>query len=259
MNLKNSKVIYKLRRANKNDVKKLYSDYFTRLQDGINFYVEKRILASQSFLIIDDVVLGIFSVDTEGCLTGFYIINNYIEKYSDALDYVLEEKHIEKIYLTTKDHLFLNEIEKRKYSKEIHSFNFIYTDSCNTDFQMELIPKEEVNTLLPIFGEFLEYNSVNLMKTDLYIYKNDHTYVCLGFYEKYKLINRASVAMIVNPQYRKQGYGTKTLQFLACLLQAKNIPIYSRCWVGNITSKKTLLKAGYQISSETIYVYINKK
>lgn len=244
----------KLVKANDFEMKNLYQMYFFELIDGVNGYLERRILESQSFLIVDEQVVGICSIDEENWLTGFYIRKEFHEKYETYFNLVMTLKKIKNIYMTSKDAKLFKVVQKRDYFSEIHSYNFKYENPFPIDFKMELVPQEETDKLLSVFSDFLEYNDVDLNHIDLYLHSIGEEMIALGFYIPFKIINRACVAMIVNPEYRNQGYGVKTLQFLGNLLDAKGIPINARCWVKNELSKATLLRAGYEITSETLKI-----
>lgn len=247
----------KLLQCAKEDTFKYYKEYFNELEDGINFYVEKRILESTSYLIrFKEQIIGIVSIEKESWITGFYIFRQHRASYFEILDTIIEENHIQHIYMTDKDKVLVEYIKSNSYPSEIHAYNFSYSRENTIDFEMELLPNSDIPALVKTYGEFLEYNNVNLEETEFYVFRKNCKLICLGFYEQYQIINRASVAMIVHPDYRKQGYGAKILQFLAQQLQSKNIPINARCWVKNKASRMTLLRAGYVISSHTINVHI---
>ena len=244
----------KIVNAKQKQIEEYYKQYFQEIPRGINGYLEKRILSSSSFLIVDGDIVGIFSVDDDLFLTGFYLIATERERYSELLSFVIEKKGIKSIYMSTEDKKLLKEINRRDYIIETHTYNFSFDIECISNFDMVLVSVEEVEDLIPYFGEFLEYNNVDPYTKKMYIHVEGGEPICLGFYEKYKLINGACVAMIVNPKYLNQGYGTKTLQFLISHLQKGNINVTARCWVQNIASKKTILRAGFTQTSEVIKV-----
>lgn len=231
----------------------LYRDYIQLLGYGIDGYVERLIRQSDTYLIED---LGFFSV-YEQTLVGLHFFDQDVQTYKKYLDAILSEFDIDTILFPSNDKVLMTLYSS--YDVLDQAYNYLYPNPVKTDFKMKVATASDKEGIYDVFGAFLNYNEVPYDDTIIYYHKENDDFVSLGFYEKYLIDNRACVAMIVNEQYRKKGYGTKTLHFLVQELQQKNIKVNARCYVLNHASRKTLLKAGFIDSNKLLKIELKKQ
>ena len=230
----------------------LYKNYIQLLGYGIDGYLERLILQSDTFLIED---LGFFSIN-ENTLVGFHLYEGNPDLYKQFIKDIIDDYQVEKILFPSNDDVLVKALSD--YDIKDQAYNFIYPNTCESDFEMILATKQDKESILNTFGEFLEYNEIVYEENELFYYKEDDI-VCLGLFEQYTIDNRACVAMIVNEKYRKKDYGTKTLKFLVKELQHRNIKVNARCYVLNEASKRTLEKAGFIHSNTLLKIDIKKQ
>ncbi len=250
----------RLRKVDRNEAISLFRLYLDELVYGIDGYYERRIINAECFMIEDDDVLGICAIDGEW-LTGLYIFATHRNKYHEIFSFVLRQG-IKKILMTTKDDLLMHEIKQRGYMTEQQAYNFIYREKCTTDFQMQPATINDHDRINELFIDFITQGEIKLKENELFVFYNDTgELVSMGVIDPYIMKpSKACVGMAVNEKYRRQGYGVKTLQFLVKYLQSKNMEINARCWYKNTASRKTLLKAGFELTNELIRIeYVKEK
>ena len=237
-------------KATKEQIFHLYRQYIEELVVGIDRYQEQWILRSDSYLIQDQGIKCIYSIDSEGWLTGLYVLPDFSSEYNNIFQYVISLPEVKNIVYSTMDTNFELAISKENLNEIKQTYDFILSKKIKTDFMMSQATEKDYYEIQLHFGDFLEYNNTNIYTQLLYIHRNSsNEIVCLGYYEMFTLVNKAGLAMIVKESERRKGYGTKTLRFLSSLLQQKGINIHARCWYENGNSKSTIIKAGFELTN----------
>lgn len=241
--------------SNYDYISKYLKDYAKMLEYGIDGYYERRINNSNFYILYDLDIVGIVCVDNDKYLTCFYIFDEYLDNYLDYFLYSMNYLDINNILFTSKDEVLYGLLKSLNYEILDQSYNFIYPNKVDIEFDMILMNKENKHQVLELFEDFLVYNNVDIDNTKIYLHYDGNTLVSLGLYEYIKLYeNKACIAMIVNPEYRLKGYGYKTIQYLVSVLQSKGITPNARCYYKNIASKNTLIKAGFVLSNKLLKI-----
>lgn len=227
-----------------------YIDYYNEINGGIDGYYEKTILEANIYEIIDEVAIGCFSIHEERGLTSLYVYPMFKGRYKEIFDYVLKLQLFNNILFTSNDSMFLSEIENEKLDYAVQAYNFISDKTVISELKMQETKSDDNLCVLETFGDFVSYNNMNLDNTKSFLYKIDGDIVCFGALEPLRLNSkRFCISMIVNENYRRKGFGTKTVEFLISHLQSANLEVNARCYVLNDTSRKTLIKSGLTISN----------
>jgi len=236
----------------------IYKEYYNRFKQGIDGYYEKIILNGDHYNLVDEVTVGIVSIN-ENQLTGFYIFDNGSPKYSEYFTYVLNQDIIKRIMFSTIDKRLYKEIQDRKLKIEFQAYNFIFNSEINTKFRMEFASKDQLKFIEDNFLDFIENSigssiesfSKKIEKSEIFIgYDSNDNPISMGVIEQ-MLLNPSKycLGMIVLENQRRKCYGIKTLQYLIKYLKDNNREVNARCWYYNEASKKTLLKAGFKVSN----------
>ena len=235
-----------------------YKKYYKKFNYGIDGYYEKMILNSEHYLLLDRGTVGIVSI-CEKQLTGFYIFDDNKIKYIEYLSFVLNQDTVKRILFSTIDAMLFQEITDRNLKIEYQAYNFVIKTQVNTNFRMEVATTNQLGFLIRNFIDFIE-NSMGcstgdfnrkLANSEIFIgYDINDNPVSMGILDQMVLNpNRYCIGMVVLDKHRRKGYGTKTLQFLINYLQNDSKEVNARCWYYNEASKKTLLKAGFEVSN----------
>lgn len=227
-----------------------FKDYYNSIQGGIDGYYEKTIVNSNHYVLMCEDIIGYFTVHTERGLTSLIVLDEFIGLYEEIFRYVTSLDIVDKILFTENDELFLKYIQKYNFDYEIQAYNFEVNKKITSHFQMDKVDNAIIEEVLLLFGEFIQYNNMDLKQIDSFHYKEDNDVISFGALEPMLLNeNRYCISMIVNEKYRQLGYGSKTIQFLINYLQSNNKEVNARCYVKNEVSKRTLLKSGMTISN----------
>ena len=248
----------KLQRISYIEALSLYKEYYNQFCIGIDGYYEKRILNGDHYELIDDVSVGVVSINEEQ-LTGFYIFSNGRAKYSDYFEYILNHEFVKRVLFSTIDTRHYKEVLDRNLEIEYQAYNFVFNSQVESDFHMELASKEQLGFIKENFLDFIEESigcsieefTLKIDNSEVFIgYDTDGTPVSMGVLEQMILNpDKYCLGMIVLENYRRRGFGVKTLQFLINYLQTHNKEVNARCWYYNEASMKTLLRTGFEISN----------
>ncbi len=230
-----------------------YLHHYQNLRGGIDGYYERTIVNATIFEVIDEKPIACFSVHKERGLTSLVVYPKYRNRYSIIFDYVIDLPLFEHVLFTEKDLLFVESIKRRGFEYQIQALNFEVKNEIESTFVMNKTTSNDYQVLQNKYGDFINYNNMKLDKITSFYYRDNDNIVCFGALEPLILNkNRYCLSMIVSEEYRKQGYGSKTIQFLISYLHKQGKEANARCYVLNEVSKKTLLRSGMEMSN---YLY----
>lgn len=233
-----------------------YKQFYETIGGGIDGYYEKVILEADVYEIVEESSLGCFTVHRTRGLTSLIVYPEYKHRYDEIFSYVVSLPLIRAILFTGNDLDFMNCIEKHKIDYEVQSLNFTVDDSITSTLKMVAVQKENHQQIESQFGEFLDYNGIDLNTIKAFYYKQNDIYICFGAVEPLNLNeNRYCLSMIVNESFRRKNYGTETIKFLIQYLQERHLEANARCYVKNEVSRTTLIKSGMKFSN---YLYKSK-
>ena len=224
--------------------------YYKSISGGIDGYYEKTIINADVYIVKDVKIMAYFSVHSERGLTSLIVIHEFQHKYDEIFEFVMKSNLFNNILFTGKDKMFFESVKKHKLKYKVQAYNFESSMNMNTSFKMKKVNNENINLVIDQFSEFIQYNQMDINEIESFLFEDNGNIICFGALEPMVINeNRYAISMIVNEQFRGQGYGTKVVQFLVQYVQQKGKEINARCYVLNEVSKKTLLRSGLTISN----------
>lgn len=229
----------------------LYQDYYKQINGGIDGYYEKTILDGDLFEVFESDVIAYFTIHEDRGLTSILVLNKYQIIYQIIFDFIIDLPLFENMLFTENDKSFLKNIERLGIKYEVQSYNFADKEEIFSSLKMKRVGSCDEERIKQVFGNFIEYNRINLKETESYYFEENNQIISFGGFESMILNNkRYSIFMIVNEQFYEKGFGTETVKFLVELIQSRNYECNARCYVNNIASKKTLLRSGLTLSNK---------
>jgi len=222
-----------------------YKLFYKNIGGGIDGYYEKVIVEADVYEIKKGSSLGCFTIHETRGLTSLIVYPKFKHMYDEIFNYVIALPMVHTVLFTETDKDFMDCVIKHKFKYEVQSLNFLIDKRIVSDLEMVSVLQENHQELRSEFGDFIDYNEIDLTKTQAFYYKENGIYICFGALEPMILSeNRFCISMIVNEAYRNQQYGTKTIEFLIHYLQKHHCEANARCYVENEVSRKTLIKSG---------------
>ncbi len=232
-----------------------YRLFYKKISGGIDGYYEKTILEGDCYEVYEENTLAYFTLHKERGLTSLVVLEDYETRYTELFNFVLGLNVFDKMMFTENDLSFLSEVQKRGFLIETQSYNFEVNKEVKSEIQMTPTTTSELEALHETFGEFIKYNEMNLRNmASFYLMENDDLIAFGGLESLILNENRFCISMIVNEQYRGQGYGSEVVRYLIEFLQLNLLEVNARCYVKNEASKRTLLRAGMVISNTLLKV-----
>lgn len=232
-----------------------YKAYYQSISGGIDGYYEKTILDADCYEVVEEKTLCYFTVHEERGLTSFIVKDDYGERYSEIFDYVLGLNVFSSILFSSKDKSLLEEIEKRGFIVEVQAYNFECIEEVESSIPMMPTTPNEYELIRREFGEFVEYNNMQLNEMVSFYWIENEEIIAFGGLEPLRLSNeRFCISMIVNEKHRGKGFGSEVVKYLIEFLQLNGLHANARCYVLNEASRKTLLKSGMKISNKLLKV-----
>jgi GNAT superfamily N-acetyltransferase len=104
---------------------------------------------------------------------------------------------------------------------------------------------EDLQQIQQVCGDFLDQYERRIASGELFTYYRDALLLGIGVVEKSKMFKGlASIGMLTNEAYRKQGIGKFIILQLRKWCDEQGIKPVSGCWYYNEASKRTLESAG---------------
>lgn len=185
----------------------------------------------------------------------FHLEKCYIAQKETIFRKVAKELGIKGAYCKSFDHLFLSVCVQ--FFKKISVDGILFRDHLNTPWKKELRPEisvrrgiaEDLDAIFAINDGFFENREeveFYLKEGNLVLFEKGSELVGCGLYQR--VIARKDdfdVGMLVNPCFRRQGYGSYMVSYLRMLcIEHKYRPICG-CGYENIASRKCLENAGF--------------
>lgn len=232
----------------------IYTNFYNEIGGGIDGYYEKTIINGSCYKVVDEEVIAYFTIYPERGLTSLVVLDEFKERYTEVFEYVLSTKLFDKILFSENDTLLNDEVKNKGYLKEVQSYNFDVSEEVESELSMMPTTPDEVEMIIEQFGEFINYNGMNLYEIPTFYYY-DEELIAFGGLEQLKLNqDRFCLSMIVNEKYRGQGIGSEVVKYLIEFLQLNGLQANARCYVLNEASRHTLLKSGMYISNKLFKV-----
>lgn len=235
----------------------VFEEYYSSISGGIDGYYEQVILNADSYEVVEEDQLAVFTINEDRGLTSLIVKEKYNNIYDEIFLYVVNLSVVNNMMFSDKDKKYLDAMNRYNIPYYLQSYNFGVSENIDSLLYMKKTSPTDIGEILSSFGDFIRYNNMDLADIESFYYKENDKMICFGAIEELKLVkNIYCISMIVNEEYRRKGYGTETIKFLISYLQKNGNDVNARCYFKNESSKKTLLRSGMVITNR---VYVGKR
>lgn len=233
------------------EIKEFMDNYVSSLRSPIDSFMEGYIVKSQFYKIkLDEKIVGYFAIYKNDLLTQFYLTDDCKHLAQDVFFLIKRFDKIKAALFQTSDEFFLTLAMDSYKNLELKGYVFqdakrSVTSRKHSNFSMELVQTKDIENMDKECKEF--FDDIDVDVTDERIYKalKDDEIVGYGFVEKGNIMNNyASIGMIVNENYRHQGFGRSVILALKDIVYEKGMIPIAGCEYFNHNSKKTLESSG---------------
>ncbi len=233
------------------EVQHLIEEYILELSSPIDSFLEEHIQASAFYMIKDgSQAVGYYAIHNNELLTQFYIRRSSQMQSQWMFNHVIEHHACKSLFVPTCDELFLSLAIDKDFiiSKQAYFFQESHVDIPEIildDDQFRIANMDDLAQIQQISGEFLDQYERRIANGELFTYYRGNVLHGIGVIEKSKMFNdHASIGMLTNEAYRKQGIGKSIILLLRKWCRQQGIKPISGCWYYNEASKRTLESAG---------------
>lgn len=247
------------------EVQHLIHDYTHTLSSPFDSFLEEHILASDFYVIRDEIrEIGYCAIHDGQLLTQFYIQPSHVKDAQTLFSQVIEQLSVKSLFVPTCDELFLSLVLDKDF--QITKQAYFFQDSNlkipeNESFKDDIFAPATLNDLLPIqqmCGDFLDHYEKRIVDGELFTYYRGAALLGIGVLEKSKLLyEMASIGMFTNEAYRKQGIGKNIILKLKKWCYNHDLSPICGCWYYNEASKRTLESAGMMTRTRLLNIKAN--
>ncbi|MCX7749042.1 MAG: GNAT family N-acetyltransferase [Clostridia bacterium] len=242
---------------NVNEKSELRKKYLDSLIEPQEYFLEQfmKDAAIYKFLYNHELA-GYCIINEENTILEFYLEKEYIAKKEVIFRHVIKELAIQSAYCKSFDHLFLNICMQYFQFHCIHGFLFRdYSDSCYKeknaihDIHARKCLASDVADILSINDGFfsgkdeIEHYVDN---NNLILFEKNGSLIGCGLYQR--VIDDKDdfdIGMLVDPKFRKLGYGSYILNYMKELCIKSNFRPICGCGFENAASRKCIENAGF--------------
>lgn len=237
-------VIEALRRQHLND-----------LYEAQELYLELKVQTANVYQIhYEQQPIGYIIIDQDHTALEFYVINPYQTRSDIIFAEIVKTYGITKALCQSFDFTFLScclSIQKAVKVLGIHFREYTPTPRKrhDTDIAVRLATPADEPTIASINEEIFESpDEITMVITNqnMFIFEKSGDLLGFGIFQRV-IPGRPEfdIGMLVHRNYRKQGYGTYIIQYLADYCQQQGWRPICGCAVENIGSRKCLEAAGF--------------
>lgn len=252
-----------------NDTGHLIKLHLQSLAYPMESWQEDNLLKSKIHKIYyKDRIIGYASIDGE-LLGSFHVINSYFRYAPVALEKIIKQKDIKKVFLISQDPLLNALLAEWDYEKEkvacIFSDCGMPENSLNIPDADPLVKKavfrtaaeQDISKIREVSGDFFEEASggfqffeERIAAGTIFLLEEGGNLLGCGIIEK-SLLNTGcvSIGMFVNRDFRKKGVARTILLNLKKWAYENNLKPVAGCWYYNTLSRKSLESAGMMATS----------
>ncbi|MEN8905622.1 MAG: hypothetical protein ABF289_06640 [Clostridiales bacterium] len=244
-------------KTNLESSKGMFDKYYNDLNGGFDDFFEEIIIKGFQYKIKHhEEIIGVFAISADNKLICIHLENKYINLYELIFNNIVKFNEVQGIVSITNDTKMLNEIIKRNYRIIKQAYNFIYTDGIQkTDLEYKKATLADISTMKNLFKDFFNDYEERVKTDSLYLGIKNNKIVSLGHIKHHEFnADIVSIGMIVTEDERKNGYGCDTIKAMINEGIKRDATIQAGCWFYNHASKKTLEKAGLNVSNIIIRV-----
>ncbi|WP_029192867.1 GNAT family N-acetyltransferase [Paenibacillus harenae] len=235
-----------------NEVQDLVEVYISALSSPFDSFLEGHILESAFFMIQEGAaVVGYYAIHNNETLTQFYIRRSHQRHAQKMFSQALEGHAVKSLFVPTSDELFLSLAIDKEFTINKQAYFFqdsqaeIADGDLSGDETFRLADLGDLHQIQQVCGDFLDQYEQRIVSGQLFTFIRGNVLLGIGVVERSKMIKGlASIGMLTNEAYRKQGVGRVIILQLRKWCRQQGITPVSGCWYYNEASKRTLESAG---------------
>lgn len=203
----------------------------------------------------DQKQLGYCIVTHDRTMLEFHLEKCYMAEKEAIFTEVARELGIKGAYCKSFDHLFLSVCVQ--FFKDFSIDGFLFRDYINVPWEKDVCPDilarrgmaEDLDAILAINDGFFENREeveIYLKDDNLVLFEKGSELVGCGLYQRVIAgKDDFDIGMMVNPCFRRQGYGSYIVSYMRTLCIEHNYRPICGCGYENVASRRCLEKAGF--------------
>lgn len=237
------------------EIEDLRSHYLDELGEAQELFLELKIRRAQVVKIQSHAkLIGYALLGDDNLLFEYFISRSHFYQIDRIFQALLQKFSIPKTFCKSFDHALLSccvQVQKQTKAvgvlfreRALRSLSLLGEHvtirfAGPQDAQPIALVNEEV------FDNQEEIDEV-ITHHNLFIFEQDHDLIGIGLFQRV-IAGRPEfdIGMLVTPKYRRQGYGTAIIDYLADYCQQQGWRPICGCAIENIASRRCLEKAGY--------------
>ena len=239
-------------------------------EEGILTYNADFVRIANNKELIGYACIGTYGIYKDMILE-FYIICKYRIDSAEIIKQVINTYKCKKWLVNTQDFFAFPLILDLQLKYDIDAYKFAFADSTGIEFNIrqeitiEVTTLEEINEVYPLVMQDRFYTGGDISSlyptifdNEMYSMRKNGRLIGVGFISVSKRTPRyADIAMIIDREYRQNGYGVFLVRTLVAKCRLLNLIPTAVCDVSNIASRMSLEKAGFHLDGCLLLVKVD--
>ena len=237
------------------EIADLRQEYLDSLMESQELFLELMVREAQPFAVLDgDTLVGYFFESAEHTLVEYYIRPHYFAHVDTIFGVVLMERGIQKVYCKSFDHLLLSccvDVQKKT-----ESMGYLFRDyekrplPTSHKLTTRLAEKADEAYIIEINEEIFDYPeeiTETIANKNLLLFEKGDNRIGFGIFQR-TIPGRPEfdIGMLVNREFRRQGYGAYILRYLMNYCEERGYRPTGGCAIDNLASRRCLERVGYK-------------
>jgi RimJ/RimL family protein N-acetyltransferase len=238
------------------EIADLRREYLDSLMESQELYLELMVREAYPFVIFDgETLAGYFFEGADHTLVEYYVRPSYFVHVDTIFGVILMERSIQTVYCKSFDHLLLSCCLDVQQKTESVGYLF-------RDYEKRPLPAtfDKITTRLATKADEAYINEINeeifdhpheitevIENENMLIFQQEEAVIGFGIFQR-TVAGRPEfdIGMLVNREFRRQGYGTFILRYLMNYCEEHGYRPTAGCAIDNLASRRCLERVGYK-------------
>ena len=254
--------MYKFEITEQDNIEVLINSHYDTLESTSDDFFEQTIVDNSKYYRINknELEIGYFSLDEEGKLTQFYVIDEMKENSNTIIKQIIEEYQCATAIVPTYDSIYLEAIEPFCSEKSIQDNLYIlnkdnYEEIENEEISVRLATIEDLDLVVGLEEKSLNdvtqdgllvYCKAIIEKKGLYLFYRNRSFVGVGEARTWFKKGSCFLGVIVAPKFRSRGIGKFIISYLIQLRLEDNLNILTSVEEANINANELMESLGFE-------------
>lgn len=236
-------------------IKDLRDKYLDNLIEPQELFLELKLAGSRIIVSKSgNNRIGYFILDSDNILWEYFIISEYLNSNDTILGEVIKEFQITKALCKSFDQDMLSccmkyQKEVKPYGIHFRTYNKNSLPGFDKDISIRYPEMSDEEIIKEINEEIFDTDDQipdYIQNKKMFIFEKDNEILGLGIFSRViKDRPDFDIGMLVTKKYRRQGYGSLIIQYLAEYCHQNGWRPVCGCAIDNEASRKCLEKAGF--------------